>query len=605
MYTDFFGFTEKPFKLVPNPAYLYLSRSHEEAMAHLTYGLSQGEGFVIITGEVGTGKTTLCRAFLSKLDSDTEAAYIFNPKLDANQLLSAINVEFRIPSHAATTKDLIDILNIYLLEQKSEGKKVIVLIDEAQNLSQDVLEQLRLLSNLETTQNKLLQIILVGQPELGDLLNSYDLRQLRQRITLNCHLQPLTDQETEAYIHHRLQIASTKSAMRFDRAVLKAIYKYSGGIPRLINIACDRSLLSAYAQNQTRVTGRITRSAIRELSGYQVFQKNRFKPGPKLALVSLLAVLTLFLLFLWNPSILSRYTSSKASLSRAGKTASPVPTLILSPPPRTARPVPPAPQPDGLLDPSQTGKPTVPVRIEESNPTQMAAVSETKPLVRMIEDLSYLFEGTDSHTLRSQALKTAMNLWYPEADIQAALNTMSDDNTFFRLAATQNGLLSHPITCDLNLITKLNLPVILALKSSDGKVTAYVTVLSISGENITIQKGTTRFLLDKTTLAPFCSGKAYVIWKNFINIQGTIPLYAPLDSIVNLKVHLRNIGFTNIDILPAYDAATREVIKAIQSKHGLPADGIVGSLTKIVLYNEKKTLPIPHIITGAQKGKGS
>jgi peptidoglycan hydrolase-like protein with peptidoglycan-binding domain len=282
-----------------------------------------------------------------------------------------------------------------------------------------------------------------------------------------------------------------------------------------------------------------------------------------------------------------------------------MPAVILPPRPRITRPIPPAPQTDGLLDPSQTGKPTVPVQIAESNPTQMAAVSETKPIPRRVEDLSLLFKGADSNALRSQAIETAMNLWYPGADVQAALNAMSDDGTFFRLAAAQNGLLSHPIPCNLNLITKLNLPVIMALQSSAGRDTAYVTVLSISDEHITIQKGTEQLLLDKTALTPFCTGTAYLIWKNFINIQGTIPLNAPPDSIVNLKIYLRNIGFTDIDILPAYDAATREVIKNIQSKHGLQVDGIVGSLTKIALYNEKKTLPIPHIITGSQKGKGS
>lgn len=604
MYTDFFGFTEKPFKLVPNPAYLYLSQSHEEAMAHLTYGLSQGDGFVIITGEVGTGKTTLCRAFLDKLDSNTEAAYIFNPKLDAVQLLAAINVEFRIPSHAKNTKDLIDTLNTYLLEQKSAGKTVIVLIDEAQNLSQDVLEQLRLLSNLETTQDKLLQIILVGQPELGDLLDSYDLRQLRQRITLNCHLRPLTDQETNAYIHHRLHIASKKSTIQFDRTVLKAVYKYSRGIPRLINIACDRSLLSAYAQNQAGVTGRIARTAIRELSGYK-FPRTRFKLGYKTVSVFLSAVFILLALILWHPTIRNHYASFNSSGNRSGKPGSLVPSVTLPPTPRTAQPIPPASQPDALSDKQQTAKPTVAAQVKKIDHTQTAAVSEPTPVPRTVEDLAPLFAGIDSHALRSQALKTAMGLWHPGADVQPALNTMGDDRTFFRLAAAQNGLLSHPITCNLNLITKLNLPVVLVLQPSDGVATAYVTVLSIVGQHITIQKGTTRLILDAAALAPFCIGAAYVIWKNFIGIQGTIPLYEPPDSVVNLKLHLRNIGFKDLDIQPVYDAATRDVIKAIQSKHGLAADGIVGSLTKIVLYNEKKALPIPHIITNMQKGKDS
>ena len=172
MYNRFFGFKERPFKLVPNPEYLYLSRSHEEVLAHLNYAVGYGEGFVEITGEVGTGKTTLCRMFLESLDENTAAAYIFNPKLDALQLLKAINDEFGIPSDTESIKTLIDRLNAFLLEKKAQGKRVILLVDEAQNLSADVLEQLRLLSNMETTTSKLLQIILVGQPELGELLET-------------------------------------------------------------------------------------------------------------------------------------------------------------------------------------------------------------------------------------------------------------------------------------------------------------------------------------------------------------------------------------------------------------------------------------------------
>ena len=266
MYNKFFGFKEKPFKLVPNPEYLFLSKSHEEALAHLAYAISQGEGFVEITGEVGTGKTTLCRVFLENLDKSIEAAYIFNPKLDALQLLKAINDELGIDSTPDNTKDLIDRLNIFLIEKKAAGHKVLVLIDEAQNLSLEVLEQLRLLSNLETTQEKLLQIILVGQPELGDMLSSYELRQLAQRITINCRLSPLTYDETRDYIRHRIALASHRAGPPFDKASHRAIYEYSRGIPRLINIACDRVLLNAFSRNSFKITGSITKEALRELT---------------------------------------------------------------------------------------------------------------------------------------------------------------------------------------------------------------------------------------------------------------------------------------------------------------------------------------------------
>ena len=265
MYSNFFGFKERPFKLLPDPTYLFLSKSHEEALAHLKYAVEHGDGFVEITGEVGTGKTTLCRVFLDRLSDDTEAAYIFNPRLDEVQLLKAINDELHIASSGKNAKELVDALNAFLMQMKAANKNVIVIIDEAQNLSIDVLEQLRLLSNLETTRSKLIQIILVGQPELAEMLDSHELRQLGQRVTLSCYLAPLTFNETSAYIEHRLQIALTKPGRLFSKSALKEIYKYASGIPRLINIICDRSLLIAYSRNRKKISGNMVRMAIREL----------------------------------------------------------------------------------------------------------------------------------------------------------------------------------------------------------------------------------------------------------------------------------------------------------------------------------------------------
>ena len=273
MYENFFGFKEKPFKLVPNPDYLFLSKSHEEALDHLNYALSQGDGFVEITGEVGTGKTTLCRSFLENLDDDAIPAYIFNPKLGPRQLIKTINDELGVKYKADNTKDLIDNLNHFLMRQKILGKKVILLIDEAQNLSKNVLEQLRLLSNLETRKEKLLQIILVGQPELSDILDSHELRQLGQRITLRYHLNPLTAKESVEYIQYRIDIASQKSGLRFNLAAFGPIYKYSRGIPRVINIACDRVFLTAFGLSKYRITGKIARDSIKELKSRGTSQK--------------------------------------------------------------------------------------------------------------------------------------------------------------------------------------------------------------------------------------------------------------------------------------------------------------------------------------------
>jgi type II secretory pathway predicted ATPase ExeA/murein L,D-transpeptidase YcbB/YkuD len=297
MYNKFFGFKEKPFKLVPNPEYLFLSKSHEEALGHLTYAVSQGDGFVEIIGEVGTGKTTLCRVFLDGLDESVDAAYIFNPKLDALQLLKTINDEFSISSTPDNIKELIDILNAFLIAKKAVGKRIIVLVDEAQNLSKEVLEQLRLLSNLETTQDKLLQIILVGQPELAEMLGSHELRQLGQRIAINCNLSPLSFQETTEYISHRIALASHRAGPPFDRAAFRAIYKYSRGIPRLINIACDRILLNAFSRNSYNVSGSIAKEAIKELTKMHDTQpSSNLQRKPSFTVLASVLIISLILL---------------------------------------------------------------------------------------------------------------------------------------------------------------------------------------------------------------------------------------------------------------------------------------------------------------------
>ena len=255
MYKNFFGFKERPFKLVPNPEYLYLSRSHEEALAHLVYAASQGDGFVEITGEVGTGKTTLCRAFLEGLDEKSITAYIFNPKLDALQLLKAINDEFGIDSSPGNTKELIDALNGFLMGKKAEGKNVILLIDEAQNLSKDVLEQLRLLSNLETEKRKLFQVVLFGQPELDAKLRHQSVRQFLQRVTFHYHLAPLNSAELDYYVSHRLRVAGYVGDRLFTRAALRALYRASAGVPRLINVLAHKSMLAAYGEGRHYVSG--------------------------------------------------------------------------------------------------------------------------------------------------------------------------------------------------------------------------------------------------------------------------------------------------------------------------------------------------------------
>ncbi|MFB3816397.1 MAG: AAA family ATPase [Candidatus Methylomirabilales bacterium] len=268
MYLSHFGLTEAPFAITPNPRYLYLSRQHREGLAHLLFGIGQPGGFVQLTGEVGTGKTILCRCLLEQLPPEVDVALILNPRQTAAELLASICDELRVPYAAGnrSLKELVDGLYRHLLEAHGRGRRTVLIIDEAQNLTAGVLEQIRLLTNLETSTEKLLQIILIGQPELLRLLEQRQLRQLAQRITARCHLLPFSRPETRAYVEHRLRVAGGTPAL-FTPAALRAIHRLSGGVPRLINVLCDRALLGAYASGASRVDARTLRRAGRELRG--------------------------------------------------------------------------------------------------------------------------------------------------------------------------------------------------------------------------------------------------------------------------------------------------------------------------------------------------
>ena len=249
MYQHYFGLAEAPFSIAPDPRYLYLSQRHQEALAHLLYGVGGDGGFVLLTGEVGAGKTTVCRCLLQQIPESCDVAYIFNPKLTVEELLSTICVEFGIacPSGNASVKVFVDCINAYLLDAHARGRHTVLIIDEAQNLSAEVLEQMRLLTNLETNERKLLQIILLGQPELALMLDRPELRQLSQRIVARYHLGPLTKPEVAAYVRHRLEISGARRQL-FPAALMGRLYRLSGGVPRVINVLCDRALLGTYVQ---------------------------------------------------------------------------------------------------------------------------------------------------------------------------------------------------------------------------------------------------------------------------------------------------------------------------------------------------------------------
>jgi general secretion pathway protein A len=597
MYNQFFGFKERPFQLVPNPAYFFLSRAHEEAMAHLIYAIAQGDGFVEITGEVGTGKTTLCRAFLESLGPETEVAYIFNPKLDALQLLKTINDEFGISSQADNIKELVDTLNRFLMRNKAQGRQAIVLIDEAQELSHDVLEQLRLLSNLETSTSKLLQIVMVGQPELAEMLDSHELRQMAQRITLSCHLSPLSCKETGNYIRHRLHVASQKPGVVFTRSALRAIHRYSAGIPRLVNIACDRALLTAFGLNKTKITGGIAKASIRELSGrgnlkhlgFQVGARSPFLLAASIVLfVALLSVVSAGIFF-YGPEELGirqridsketeslKITQKVTAVRTTGEKPASDPAILRG-----------GETPSKENEPGLIGKEGIPRKA----PKLAAPLGTVKAAVPLKEAL----RETDPRSSRQTALMGALRLWYEHPEISPSLEAMEDDYAFFRTGAKMNGLQVHRIEGDISLIRKLRHPAILEFEIPEEPGPRYLTLARIGPRELSLRgegkDGTIEVDLDQVW--PYWSRVAYVVWRDFLNYPGAISGNASGDSVVALKMLLRDIGYHDIEMSPSYDSRTVETVKKIQEGFGLEPDGIVGPMTKMVLYGERSSLNIP------------
>jgi general secretion pathway protein A len=267
VYLEFYGLRQPPFDITPNPRFLFHSAKHREAFNHLLYGIRERKGFVQLTGEVGAGKTTLCRALLEQLDGKFSTALILNPVLNADELMKAIATEFGLNVKQFDRLETIAAISEFLLKQTEQKRETVLIIDEAQNLTEELLEQVRLLSNIETDDRKLLQIILMGQPELRDRLNSHRLRQLRQRITVRYHLAPLTRFELGQYVQHRLAVSGARGAPYFTRPALWRIFRYSGGIPRLVNAVCDKALLAGFVEQSDRINFRLVGRAIRELEG--------------------------------------------------------------------------------------------------------------------------------------------------------------------------------------------------------------------------------------------------------------------------------------------------------------------------------------------------
>ncbi len=533
MYTKHFGLTEEPFSIAANPRFLYMSTSHREALAHLLYGINSDSGFVLLTGEVGTGKTTVCRCLLEQLPEDTEVAFILNPKVSVIEMLSSICGELGITvvEQNSSVKRLVDAINYHLLQRHADGRKTVVIIDEAQNLAFDVLEQLRLLTNLETNERKLIRIILIGQPELATMLSRPELKQVEQRITARYHLRPLLRSEISTYVSHRLAVAGRRKVV-FPSKVIPKLYAKTGGIPRLINVICDRAMLGAYVKSQNKVNGSILDSAACEVQGRPV-RRGWLFPGSVLASVLLVGAATAAVLFYDN----GREISMLLSRQTAGAMF----------------------EPDKL--PDMTSATELEEAAEENNQK-----SEQLPVT-----------GWPGHVDSEDTLVNAQLTLFQQWQIPI---TTAGSNPC--KLAIDNGVRCFSGIGNLGSLISIDRPAILTLVSDEGR-RYHVTLLTLSGDLATLafSHGTEKVAV--ADLEMRWQGKYQLLWR--LSPAGNT-IFKPGDRGVDvtwLTKSLLAAGINSVQVHDSYDSNVIEAVRAFQLSRGLLVDGVAGRQTLIHL----------------------
>ncbi len=523
MYAPHFGLTERPFSLAPDPRYLYLSAAHREALAHLLYGLGEGGSVVRLTGEVGTGKTTVCRALLEQLPPGVDVAMIFNPRLTAVELLATVCDELRVayPPDTTSVKVLVDRLSQALLEAHGRGRRTVLIIDEAQNLSGEVLEEVRLLTNLETTRQKLLQVILIGQPELAELLARPEMRQLSQRITARYHLRPFTLQESRAYVQHRMKVAGQRRPI-FDRGALNAAHHLARGIPRLLNTICDRALLGAYASEQSHVTATVVKKAAREVLGGRA-RRRSVATAVAAVVVAVAAAAAIVGL------------SGVAPISVEALRAAVRPVVAPTPPPVAAV----APQRREPTLAEILADPTV-VADERSAYARLYAVWQVEPPARAGQP-----GCTDSQSVGLRCLRRA-GTW--------------------------------------TALRRLDVPAILLLQTSDG-VKYHVVLTRLTGDRATIEIGERRVTAPTAEIEPYWDGAFVAMWRPPALAAAELAPGMRGKDVAWLRRRLAAIDGTAVagDAPPVYDAELRRRVVAFQLASALRVDGIVGEETLLRL----------------------
>ncbi|MCH8157929.1 MAG: AAA family ATPase, partial [Nitrospinae bacterium] len=595
VYQDYYGFSEKPFDLTPDPKYLYLSPKHKEVLAHLVYGLQENNGFIKIIGEVGTGKTTICRSFLRELRTDFSIAYVFNPAIDELELLQTINEELGLAWEMTSRKKLVDTLNVFLLEERKKGHRVVVIIDEAQDLQPSVLEQLRLLSNLETETEKLIQIVLIGQPELDQLLDRDELRQLRQRITISWELLPLNLDETRGYIQHRLNVALGKGKVCFTRSAMEGIYRYSRGIPRMINVIADRTLLIAYTMNTKKITSKLIRPAVKDIGGLKplstwsdILWKNIM---PALAAVGLLFFgINHFMLPDFNTNVRSgrdiNAMIQENPIDLMGRTAlkpqfSAVPLPQVTPKNRTT-----AQEPVASEEPVAVTQVTVanetPPRARRIPSTGPLIISQQEKLVTYLASLS-LAES------RVEAAKWILKKW----NIDPAPYLEKGDAILESLASEQN---LHPFELNANLdkLIAFNYPAILEIALPNAQGTKYLALTSVDGDQ-GVFGSVDRIEMPLEVIDSLWTRKAIILWKDFEHLPENFGPGFKGKQGIWLQKNLRLLGVFKGREAPTYGPKTRRAVIKFQRRNHIKDDGRFDTESRVMLYGLLSIYPTPEL----------
>jgi general secretion pathway protein A len=581
MYCTFFGLQEKPFNVTPDPRFLFLSQSHQEALGHLLYGIEERKGFIAITGEVGTGKTLLCRALLDRLGRHVRTALILNSFMSEIELLRSINGDFGIATDGTTRTALIDTLNAFLLDEFRAGQNAVLIIDEAQNLAPTVLEQIRMLSNLETERGKLLQIVLVGQPELRQQLARPELRQLNQRIALRYHLLPFDRRETCDYITHRLLVAGSHGNVSFTPRALTAIFRCSQGIPRKINLICDRALLSAYVQGTPRIDHRIVHQANDELGESGAGRFHRFG-GVGLRRACLIAQ---------GAAVALALTAGGAWFGYQRPTRLEVADLVLGTMPES--PSPQAMAPPARGDAAAEPGPGAAVSAEtqpEASPfqTEHVEAAREEAMVADVQDTattepvalpSAPLPDPTSSELEGEVLLRALLWEYHRTQPQRAEGVRAA----LGFVASSFGLEMVAVRTDLRHLKRFRVaclvetylpslpaPMLSILRASHGGI----TLMDASGE--------VRRFRDEE-FARMWSGRVYLFHPDGTGVRQILIRGQQGSEVRLLQQRLRELGYFAAEPSGVFDAETAEAVRRFQRDHALQVDGAAGPVTKIVL----------------------